>query len=135
MCCVDANALLIKCDFFFFLSPFLIVPNNSLFPQSSGESHPSWVFGCSIDIDDIEFIMSDLWSNRCAITGERLGNMLELYKWVPTEVACAENLVLMSARGRKTFLKAGGKDGLEKKIVEFVEGRLEYARTITTNQM
>jgi len=83
-----------------------------------------------VDIDDIEFIMMDMWNNRCAITEERLGNMLEIYKWRIDRPACVENLVLMSARGRKKFLAGGGWKGLEQAIIEKVEKKLLYAKLL-----
>ena len=95
-----------------------------------GEAPPGAVHGVEVDIDDVEYLMAELWSNRCAITEVRLGNQLELIKWDVTKVASMENLVLMSAHGKAIFVTAGGKDGLPTHIIQRVEKRLAVVRAL-----
>ncbi|GMI34794.1 hypothetical protein TeGR_g12157 [Tetraparma gracilis] len=85
--------------------------------------------GVGVDVDDVEHLMSELWRNRCGITGERLGSALELIKWDEGREAAVDNLVLMSAKGLARW-KKGGRGGLEAHVVERIEGRLEAARKL-----
>lgn len=58
-----------------------------------------------IDPDDIDYLMAELWKNRCAISGDRLGTVLELYRWDKKRPATPNNLVLMSIRTATKFEK------------------------------
>ncbi len=89
-----------------------------------GDAPEGAVASCLIDIDDVEFLMSQLWKNRCLISGERLGNTLELIKWDVKQPASVNNLVLMSAKGLKKF-KEVGREGLDRSIVDAIERRLQ----------
>ena len=64
----------------------------------NGTAAPNAVSCVSVDCDDIEYMMCQVWRNRCLITGQRLGAGLELIKWDQTKPAEVPNLVLMSAR-------------------------------------
>ena len=96
-----------------------------------GTAPPNAVTGTEIDIDDVEYLMSDLWHNQCMITDERLGHSLELIKWDVTKPASIDNLVLMSGKGLKLFKK--GKENLDLKIVERIEKRLDVARALQSD--
>jgi len=80
-----------------------------------------------VDIDDVEYLMSELWRNRCYISGDRLGAQLELIRWDMTKPADIVNLVLMSAKGWAKFKKVGGRDGLSADVRERIERRLRVA--------
>ena len=87
------------------------------------------VHGVEVDTDDVEYLMAELWRNRCLISGDRLGTSLELIKWDATKKATLSNLVLMSAKGMKEFAKVG-KEGLKAEVVEQIERRLSLAREV-----
>lgn len=82
-----------------------------------------------IDPDDVEYLMAELWRNRCALTGERLGTSLELYRWDKTRPATPNNLVLMCLKAatkfEDDFEKLGdGREGVDKEIRHKVDLRL-----------
>lgn len=82
-----------------------------------------------IDPDDVEYLMAELWRNRCALTGERLGTSLELYRWDKTRPATPNNLVLMCLKAatkfESDFKKFGdGRVGLDENVRSKVEERL-----------
>jgi len=88
------------------------------------------VYGVEVDTDDVEYLMAELWRNRCLISGDRLGTQLELIKWDIKKKATLSNLVLMSAKGMKKFKEAGGKEGIDAQVRERIEARLELARRV-----
>lgn len=93
----------------------------------------SWVnnpTSSQVDTDDVEYLMAELWRNRCLISGDRLGTQLELIKWDIKKKATLSNLVLMSAKGMKKFKEAGGKEGIDAQVRERIEARLELARRV-----
>lgn len=55
-----------------------------------------------IDQEDVEYLL-ELWRNRCAVTGARLGTVLELVRWDITELPVVWNLVLVSANVLSKF--------------------------------
>jgi hypothetical protein len=82
-----------------------------------------------IDPDDVEYLMAELWRNRCALTGERLGTSLELYRWDKSRPATPNNLVLMCLKAAQKFEsdfdKMGdGRMGLDVEVRRKVESRL-----------
>jgi tRNA A37 threonylcarbamoyladenosine dehydratase len=93
------------------------------------EGTEGWVTGVEIDADDVEYLMSELWRNRCYISGDRLGAQLELIKWDMGKAAAVDNLVLMSAKGLAKFKKVG-KEGLDGETVERIERRLGVAKQL-----
>ncbi len=50
-------------------------------------------------------LMAELWKNKCAISGTRLGTTLELYRWDMTKPATPNNLVLLSVKSAQKFEK------------------------------
>jgi tRNA A37 threonylcarbamoyladenosine dehydratase len=88
------------------------------------------VSGSEVDIDDVEYLLMDLWKCQCAITDQRLGSQLELIKWDITKPARVDNLVLLSTEGWRTFRKAGGKDGLDKAMHDKIEARIQFAKVL-----
>lgn len=82
-----------------------------------------------IDPDDVEYLMAELWKNKCGLSGERLGTVLELHRWDKTRPATPNNLVLMSikfaTKFEKDFEKLGdGRDGVDSEVRRKVEARL-----------
>ena len=76
-----------------------------------------------IDPDDVEYLMCELWKNKCAISGERLGTVLELYRWDMTKPAKPSNLVLLSVKSAQKFEK-DGRMGVDDVIRAKIEKRL-----------
>ena len=83
-----------------------------------------------MDSDDVEYLMAELWRNRCLISGDRLGMQLELIKWDVKRKATLSNLVLMSAKGLNKFKEAGGREGLDAGVRGRIEARLEVAKRV-----
>ena len=82
-----------------------------------------------IDSDDVEYLMAELWKNKCAVSGERLGAALELYRWDKRRPAAPNNLVLMSAKAAQKFEtdfaeRGDGREGVEPEVRRRVEARL-----------
>ena len=83
-----------------------------------------------IDTDDIEYMMAELWKNKCALSGERLGSSLELYRWDKTRPATPSNLVLLSLKAAQKFEKdfeelGDGREGVDPEVRRRVEARLK----------
>ena len=88
-----------------------------------------YVGSIQIDPDDVEYIMSELWKNKCGVSGERLGTVLELHRWDKTLPAKPSNLVLMSIKSAQKFEKdfeqlGDGRDGLDAEVRRKIESRL-----------
>lgn len=79
-----------------------------------------------IDIDDIEYLMG-VWRNCCAVTGARLGTVLEFVRWNVSLPARPDNLVLMSGHAIKAFDETG-KSSIPEDIQKRIETRLEAVR-------
>lgn len=82
-----------------------------------------------IDPDDVEYLMAELWKNKCALSGERLGTVLELYRWDMQRPATPNNLVLMSSKSAQKFERdfkelGDGRKGLDAEVQARVERRL-----------
>ena len=83
-----------------------------------------------IDPDDVEYLMVELWKNQCALSGERLGTSLELYRWDMSRPATPNNLVLMSAKSAKKFEDdyerlGDGRNGVDDVVRRRVDARLK----------
>lgn len=78
-----------------------------------------WIGPLQIDGDDVEYLM-EVWRNRCAVTGDRLGTVLELTRWDMTRPSTCNNIVLMGVRALQKF----GKDG-KATIPEASQARIE----------
>ena len=91
-----------------------------LVPEGSHKGAPD------IDIDDVEYIMG-IWRNCCAVTGARLGTVLELARWDLTRPATPDNLVLMSSHALTAY-DEGGKASIPEAVQKRIESRLMAAR-------
>lgn len=83
----------------------------------------TWVGRVQVDMDDIDYLF-ELWKNRCAVTGARLGTVLELVRWNTDRPATIDNLVLMSAHALKRFDEPGGKTRMPQAVREVIEKNL-----------
>lgn len=82
-----------------------------------------------IDPDDVDYIMTELWKNRCALSKERLGSVLELHRWDKRRPATPNNLVLMSIKPATKFENdfeelGDGREGVDAAVRKKVEARL-----------
>jgi tRNA A37 threonylcarbamoyladenosine dehydratase len=82
-----------------------------------------WVGPLSIDIDDFDYLL-DVWRNRCAVTGARLGTTLQLTRWDMQRPGTCDNLVLMSQHALLAYDKEGGKDKIPAHVQKTIEARL-----------
>ncbi len=90
----------------------------------------TYIGAIQIDPDDVEYLMAELWKNKCAISGSRLGTVLELYRWDMTKPATPNNLVLMSVKSAQKFEKdfeelGDGRKGVDDIISARIEKRLK----------
>ena len=98
-------------------------------PDDNYTTTGTYIGPVQIDPDDVEYLMAELWRNRCALTGERLGTSLELYRWDKTSPATPNNLVLMCQKAAQKFEsdfeKLGdGRKGVDEDIRKKVDARL-----------
>jgi hypothetical protein len=82
-----------------------------------------WVGPLAIDIDDFDYLL-DVWRNRCAVTGSRLGTVLQLTRWNMQLPGTCDNLVLMSQHALLAYDKEGGKDKIPAHVRKTIEARL-----------
>jgi tRNA threonylcarbamoyladenosine dehydratase len=62
-----------------------------------------WIGELQIDQgEDVEYLL-EIWRNRCAITGARLGTVLHLVRWDRSQPSTCDNLVIISADLLKAF--------------------------------
>lgn len=71
----------------------------------------SWVGPLQIDCDDVEYIFSEVWRNRCCVTGDSLGTILELSRWDPSKPSNCQNIVLLGVKAMKRFDEEIAKTG------------------------
>ena len=83
----------------------------------------TWVGPVQIDSDDVEYLLGEVWRNRCAATGARLGAVMELVRWDLTKPSNCQNIVLLSAKAIKKFDEEG-KDCFSTDIIRSIEKRL-----------
>ena len=70
-----------------------------------------WVGPAQFDHDDVEYLLGEVWRNRCAVNGDRLGTVLELVRWDASKPSDSSNLVLMGSKALKKFDEAFAKCG------------------------
>jgi tRNA threonylcarbamoyladenosine dehydratase len=94
------------------------------FPASGIVVDGTWIGPTQIDQDDVAYLM-EVWRNRCAVTGDRLGTVMELARWDMSKPTSCNNLVLMSTHALKSFDAPGGKEAIPKEVRLVIEKRLE----------
>lgn len=65
-----------------------------------------WVGSIQIDSDDVEYLLAEVWRNRCCVSGETLGTVLELARWDLSKPSNCQNIVLLGVKAMKAFDKA-----------------------------
>ena len=89
----------------------------------------SWVGPPQIDSDDVEYILSEVWRNRCCISGETLGTVLEIARWDIGKPTNCQNLVLMGVKAMNKFDEAAmasgdGRNSVPENVRRKIEARL-----------
>ena len=57
----------------------------------------AWIGELQIDIsDDMEYLL-EIWRNRCAVTGARLGTVLHVVRWDRCKPSTCDNLIVICA--------------------------------------
>lgn len=85
-----------------------------------------WIGPVQIDGDDVEYLL-EVWRNRCAVTGDRLGTVLELVRWDLSRPSTCNNIVLMGASALQKYDKEG-KTSIPKEVQDRIEARLRTCR-------
>ena len=85
-----------------------------------------WVGPLQVDSDDVEYLL-EVWRNRCGVTGDRLGTVLELVRWDLTKPANCQNLVIMCTKAIQSFDK-DGRASVPDDIRRTIEARLLSCR-------
>ena len=85
-----------------------------------------WIGPIQIDGDDVEYLM-EVWRNRCAVTGDRLGTVLELTRWDMGQPSTCNNIVLMGATALQRYDK-DGKATIPEEVQAKIETRLQSCR-------
>ena len=99
-----------------------------------------WIGPLQIDGDDVEYLL-EVWRNRCAITGARLGTVLELVRWDEGRPSTCDNLILVSQHAKQAWdqtiskdsdesssPRRGGRHGLDPVVRQTIEARLATCR-------
>ncbi|KAL7576550.1 hypothetical protein ACA910_018044 [Epithemia clementina (nom. ined.)] len=78
--------------------------NQNQIQQEKTDEHDDkvWIGPLQIDADDVEYLM-EVWRNRCAVTGARLGTVLELVRWDEGRLSTCDNLILLSQHAKQAW--------------------------------
>jgi tRNA A37 threonylcarbamoyladenosine dehydratase len=102
-------------------------------PSNKDEKDPegrmvngTWVGPIQIDTDDVEYLL-EVWRNRCGITGDKLGTVLELVRWDLSKPSTCQNLVLMGAKALTKF-DIDGQASVPEDVRQKIEERLRSCR-------
>ena len=93
----------------------------------------TWVGPAQIDHDDVEYLLAEVWRNRCAVNGDRLGTVLEFVRWDIGKPSDSSNLVLMGQRALQKFDEAyaqcgDGRESVPVDVRKKIEARLASTR-------
>jgi tRNA A37 threonylcarbamoyladenosine dehydratase len=79
----------------------------SKFEKDAGK----WVGELQIDTDDVEYILQEVWRNRCCITGASLGTVLHIVRWDLSKPSNCQNIVVLGAKALVVYEKALNETG------------------------
>ena len=65
-----------------------------------------WVGPVQIDADDVEYVLSEIWRNRCCASSASLGTVLEISRWDISKPSNCQNLVILGVKAMAQFDKA-----------------------------
>jgi tRNA threonylcarbamoyladenosine dehydratase len=107
------------------------IANGTLVAQG-GESNTTnmWTGPLEVDSDDMEYMLG-VWRNRCAVTGARLGTVLDLVRWDLSKPTTCGNLVLMSTHALKKY-DLQGRESIPLEIQRRIEKRLATCRDLNS---
>lgn len=93
-----------------------------------------WIGPPQIDSDDVEYIVNEVWRNRCCVTGDALGTVLEIARWDLSKPSNCQNLVLLGAKAMAAFDRANeetgdGRMSVSEDIRRKIEARLQSCKT------
>jgi tRNA A37 threonylcarbamoyladenosine dehydratase len=93
------------------------------------QQHTVWIGDVQIDTDDVEYVL-EIWRNRCAVTGQRLGTVLNLVRWDLGKPSTTDNLIVIAAHLLKEYdVDAySWKDHLDPHVRQRIEERLATCR-------
>ena len=86
-----------------------------------------WIGPLQVDMDDVEYLM-EIWRNRCAVTGARIGAVLEFTRWDLAKPSTCDNLVLMSRSALEKYDTPAGKETISPETRKTIEARLASCR-------
>jgi tRNA A37 threonylcarbamoyladenosine dehydratase len=93
----------------------------------------TWVGPPQIDSDDVEYILSEVWRNRCCVSGQALGTVLEISRWDLSKPSNCQNLVVLGVKSLAAFDKAAastgdGRNSVPEEVRRIIEERLESCK-------
>jgi tRNA threonylcarbamoyladenosine dehydratase len=88
-----------------------------------------WVGPIQIDTDDVEYILQEVWRNRCCISGASLGTVLHIVRWDLSKPSNCQNIVVLGAKALVVYEKAldetgDGRSGFPLDARSRIESRL-----------
>lgn len=107
--------------------------DNTQSPDEDGETSDGqflggiWVGRVQIDMDDVDYLF-EVWRNRCAVSGARLGTVLSLARWDLGRPSTCDNLVLLSAKALKLLDQPGGRNNIQESVRRRIEMQLANCR-------
>ena len=101
--------------------------------NKEGKIKDKWYGPLEIDADDVDYIHSEVWRNRCCVTGESLGTVLELSRWDLSNPSNCKNIVLLGVKAMRKFDEAlketgDGRNSVPPGIRQIIEARLQSCR-------
>ena len=84
-----------------------------------------------VEEEELEFLIHQVWKNRCATTGLRIGGHapLVLSRWDPEQPPTVSNLVL-TTQAEASKLDKDGRAALTAEVCEYIDRRLLWARNV-----
>jgi tRNA A37 threonylcarbamoyladenosine dehydratase len=92
-----------------------------------------WVGPAQMDADDVEYILCEVWRNRCCVSGETLGTVLEISRWDLSKASNCQNLVVLGVKALAAFDKAAlstgdGRNSVDEEVRRKIDSRLMSCR-------
>lgn len=92
-----------------------------------------WIGSLQIDVDDVDYIHGEVWRNRCCVSGESIGTVLELSRWDLSKPSNCTNIVLLGVKAMNRFDEAqkktgDGRNSIPPAIRQRIEARLQTCR-------
>lgn len=90
----------------------------------------------NIDDEELEFLIQQVWKNRCSVTGLRIGGHapLVLSRWDVSAPATVSNLFL-STQAEATRYDESGRRAFSESTCDYISRRLEWAKLVYEDDM